>query len=227
MSVLVRERIGAIEEVLAAGPILVLAPHPDDESLGCGMLLAAAFRGSGAVVAAMTDGEGSHPALPATRVKRVRGLELQRAVMELGGKPCDIVRLGLPDAGSPDIDEVSRAERRLRGLVTRHQVSALFVASADDPHCDHQLANRIARDVQARCAGLRLFEYAIWARWRGHRVDGVTFNRADLRAAKKRAIKSHGSQQGRSLRCANSFTFPKGFASFFAGQPEVFSEVVA
>lgn len=32
------------EALLAGGPVLVLAPHPDDESLACGALLAAAFR---------------------------------------------------------------------------------------------------------------------------------------------------------------------------------------
>ncbi len=44
-----------------AAPIVVLAPHPDDESLGCGALLAAAFAGKGARVVCLTDGSGSHP----------------------------------------------------------------------------------------------------------------------------------------------------------------------
>ena len=49
-------------DALAAGGVLVLAPHPDDETLGCGAALAAAVTAGYAVrVVAATDGDGSHP----------------------------------------------------------------------------------------------------------------------------------------------------------------------
>ena len=51
----------AASVLLRGRPLLVLAPHPDDESLGCGALLAQAFAGAGAHVACLTDGAASHP----------------------------------------------------------------------------------------------------------------------------------------------------------------------
>ena len=41
--------------------LVVLAPHPDDETLGCGALLARAFLGAGAHIICLTDGSASHP----------------------------------------------------------------------------------------------------------------------------------------------------------------------
>ena len=51
------------DALLGGRPLLVLAPHPDDESLGCGALLAHGLAGPGAHVACLTDGAASHPAM--------------------------------------------------------------------------------------------------------------------------------------------------------------------
>ena len=50
-----------IERVLSSKKILVVAPHPDDESLGCGGLIAKlAASGSAFCVLFVTDGGASH-----------------------------------------------------------------------------------------------------------------------------------------------------------------------
>jgi LmbE family N-acetylglucosaminyl deacetylase len=51
-----------LREVLEARPFIVIAPHPDDESLACGGLIAEACRQAirGKVVI-VSDGAGSHP----------------------------------------------------------------------------------------------------------------------------------------------------------------------
>ena len=61
-----------VATIAGSGPILVLAPHPDDESLGCGGLIAqACAAGIEVHVAILTDGSMSHPnsaAFPAQRL---------------------------------------------------------------------------------------------------------------------------------------------------------------
>jgi len=94
--------------------LLVFAPHPDDEALGCAGILRQAIAGGRRVkVVVFTNGDG-FPALaslitrsPADRLRpedylelaRFRQIQSQAALRTLGGKPGDLVFLGYPDAG--------------------------------------------------------------------------------------------------------------------------------
>ena len=51
-----------VRDALADRPFVVIAPHPDDESLACGALIADACRqGVRGKVVIVSDGAGSHP----------------------------------------------------------------------------------------------------------------------------------------------------------------------
>ncbi|RKJ98019.1 PIG-L family deacetylase, partial [Pseudoroseomonas wenyumeiae] len=77
-----------LEQVLAPGGLVVLAPHPDDESLGCGGLLAAAAQAGRAVaVVFVSDGGASHPRsrrYPRLALRRLREAEALAALAALG-----------------------------------------------------------------------------------------------------------------------------------------------
>jgi LmbE family N-acetylglucosaminyl deacetylase len=227
-------RWSSAEALTGGRPPLVLAPHPDDESLGCGRLLAAAFAGPGAHVVCMTDGAASHPGSllwPARRLARLRAAELDRAVAELGGGAGDVTRLGLPDGGmeagaAPRGRLAARIARRARRIGAR----CLFAPAAIDPHCDHAETAAIAR-CAARTAGLRLLSYPIWSRWRDpdfrarmpqgreHRLA------AGGEAAKRRAVAAHRSQAGRVVPDdPDGFAMPPGFAAFFVEADELYFE---
>lgn len=94
--------------------LLVVAPHPDDESLGCGGILAQAWaQGRPAKVVILTNGDGNAVTASALAgrpkdalapedylaVARLRQTQARRAVSELGGKEEDLIFLGYPDTG--------------------------------------------------------------------------------------------------------------------------------
>src|SRR5947199_8996501 len=73
-----------------AGPILVVSPHPDDETLGCGGLIARhATAGCAVAVAMLTDGEASHrdhPTLDSRVLASTRREEVRAAPAVLGAR---------------------------------------------------------------------------------------------------------------------------------------------
>ena len=80
-----------LREKLEDRPFIVVAPHPDDESLACGGLIADAYgQGLRGKVVIVSDGAGSHPnskAYPSDRLTALREEEAKRAGVELGLKP--------------------------------------------------------------------------------------------------------------------------------------------
>ncbi|WP_188782244.1 PIG-L family deacetylase, partial [Sinomonas atrocyanea] len=85
--------------------LIVLAAHPDDETLGAGGLIAHAARAGAAVhVIVATDGEASHPDSPTltrARLAEVRRREVGAAVAALAPS-ATFRRLGLPDGALAD-----------------------------------------------------------------------------------------------------------------------------
>jgi LmbE family N-acetylglucosaminyl deacetylase len=149
---------------------LVLAPHADDETLGCGALIAdTAARGVFAGVVVLTDGAGSHshdgPALRA-RLIAARRREAALAIRRLAGPSAPLpVFLDWPDAhplaaGQPGFE---MSLRRLAAICRARRVDALAVTAGLEPHCDHAAACVLAHAVVgAAMRPLQLFEYVVW-----------------------------------------------------------------
>jgi LmbE family N-acetylglucosaminyl deacetylase len=133
---------------------LVVAPHPDDEILGIGGLLALI---GGADIIAVTDGEASHPhADPRIRADLAerRPVETEAALTALGGRHT-VRRLRHPDGG---IDEAQLTDV-LRDLLQPGQVC--IATWRGDGHPDHEAVGRAAAGACA-AAGAQLWEYPIW-----------------------------------------------------------------
>jgi LmbE family N-acetylglucosaminyl deacetylase len=223
------------EEALSA-PLLVVAPHPDDESLGCGGLLADCWRrGQRAHVVCLTDGTGSHPnsrAWPAPKLADRRWRELRAAVGALGGAPGrDVTWLGYPDTA---LERLHRAGPELAEdiLATARRVRArtLVAPSPHDPHGDHVAAAGAVQEAMGDLPGRRLYYYPVWSRWRARDGEAPRAGPRRLRrffperrAAKAAAIAAHASQTpGWVPDDPKGFTFPPGFSDFFVKRPEVF-----
>jgi LmbE family N-acetylglucosaminyl deacetylase len=156
-----------LREMLEDQPFIVIAPHPDDESLACGGLLAEACRqGLRGKIVVVSDGVGSHPnskAYPPDRLRSVREEEARQAGAELGLKPEDMLFLRLPDRFVPfEGEEAERAIGAIADCAKEIGARSLLVSWRHDPHCDHEASYQIARAVQRRAKELRLFEYVVW-----------------------------------------------------------------
>jgi len=91
----------AVLRLAKGGRPVVIAPHPDDETLGCGALIANAVRrGVPIGVIALTDGDASHPSSlrwPPAALARLRSGEPRRALARLGAGAAPVRRLGWHD----------------------------------------------------------------------------------------------------------------------------------
>lgn len=189
------------------GPIAIIAPHPDDETLGCGGLMALCARLHVPVtVIAMTDGEGSHPGSLQTtpeQLIRWRAEERARALTELGAQEARIERLRLPDGGMRDLSVAARQHcvRQLVGILRRDCVQTLLVTAPDDDHPDHQASYALVRLALTHMAALRTMLYAVWPP-RGVIARGArwSLNIADVQERKIRAITCFTSQRGEIVK---------------------------
>jgi LmbE family N-acetylglucosaminyl deacetylase len=199
--------IGGLDDIIGGGTCLILAPHPDDESLGCGGLIAACVAaGRDPLVVVLTDGAGSHKsgAYPPERLRAVRAKEVQTAVALLGLAADRVIFLDQPDTAAPrEGAGFDAVVARLAALVRQETRCTAIVASwLHDPHCDHEAAS-LAAQAAARIAGVRHVAYPVWG-WTlpadasvpaapaaGWRLDIGAFL-----PAKRAAIQAHQSQYG-------------------------------
>ncbi|MCC4234126.1 PIG-L family deacetylase [Sphingobium soli] len=145
---------------------LVLVPHPDDETLGAGALIAhcvANHRLGGIVF--LTDGAGSHPE-GTPRLAATRRREAHNAVGRLGAKAIPTIWMGWRDAHphSSDSKIFRRDAGRLAALLRWHRIDAIAVSDKSEAHCDHVAAYRLA-DAALRGARrpIALFAYHVWS----------------------------------------------------------------
>jgi LmbE family N-acetylglucosaminyl deacetylase len=177
-----------------AEPVLLIAPHPDDETLGAGGFTAAQrARGVKVLVVAVTDGENAYCDCPG--LGNLRSLEQERALGCLGVCADDIVRLRLRDSGVASMEQVLIEE--LIPLVSDH--THIVAPWRGDFHPDHEACGRAAEEV-ARRTGVRLTSYFFWT-W--HRGTPELLRNLQLRSfglskpeelAKADALRCHHSQ---------------------------------
>jgi LmbE family N-acetylglucosaminyl deacetylase len=139
---------------------LVLAPHPDDETLGCGAtMMCRLAAGSEVRLAVVTDGAAWPPDRDADTNRRVRAAELDAACELLGLPPGAVARWAFPDssladAGDDLVDAIAEAVREAAP-------AEVLATSAHDPHGDHAALGRAAGRALAGM-GVRLLAYPIW-----------------------------------------------------------------
>jgi LmbE family N-acetylglucosaminyl deacetylase len=219
-------RVDAAAIIRAAGTrrLVVVAPHPDDETLGCGQLIAAAVRaGVRVAVIVLTGGEASHPGSrrwPSAALGRLRRAELRRALARLGAGGVAVRAMGWRD-GHVAADGSALALRR---VLTGLGAGAVVAASPRDHHPDHQAAWRLS--TAATRGGVALFSYAVWSRVGagGPRARARIRARTRDRARKNWAVRAHRSQASDYIADDPSgFRLSAGDLASLTGEAEVFT----
>lgn len=142
---------------------LIVAPHPDDETFGCGALLARlAEAGTPVEIAIVTDGRGSHAskAITPDELAAVRATECVEACRLLGIDVARIHQFGIEEGSLAGhaTDVVSR----LVELIDASQATDVFVPSSLDWHGDHVAVNQAATQAVGQRPGVRIFDYPVW-----------------------------------------------------------------
>jgi LmbE family N-acetylglucosaminyl deacetylase len=146
-------------------PAIIIAPHQDDEVLGCGGMIALKRRaGAEVTILFLTDGSRSHPAMEPTRLQNIREGEALEAAQALGVSRSNVLFLRFPDSRlKRHIEEATRA---LVPILTERRPQQIFVPHRHDVYNDHIAANRIGTAALGR-SGIQaeMLEYPVWL-WR-------------------------------------------------------------
>jgi LmbE family N-acetylglucosaminyl deacetylase len=170
--------------------VVVVAPHPDDESIGCGGILRQyAKRMDRVAVVFLTSGELALKHLPREEAWRVREGEAEAAAEVLGLSRIDFAR-GPDWFLSDHLDDVTRT---LRAALLRESADLVFLPHPQDAHPDHSAAIEIYRRAVATMDGYApsIHGYEIWTPMSQHKylVD-IT----DTMHDKVRAVRCYASQ---------------------------------
>ena len=137
--------------------IVVVAPHPDDETLGAGGLLyTCAQNGLDITVVLVTNGEAANTDEPGLAARRLG--ELQAALRHLTPGGCRVMKAGLPDGKVAG--HLEALTQLLETVVGRD--STLVGPFEADGHTDHDAAGRACMRAATKL-GVPLVRYPIWA----------------------------------------------------------------
>lgn len=180
-------------------PTLVAVPHPDDESLSTGGLVAHLRRhGVPVVIVAVTDGGAAYPdEIAADELSHLRRNEQRRALDHLSIPHSHVWRVGLDDG------RVAGDEATVLGMIERaaerYSIEHIVAPWVHDHHADHEAVGRAA-DAVATMLGMRITFSLFWALHHTDAPDPSEYRLQQLsltageRRAKLLAIESHESQ---------------------------------
>lgn len=137
-------------ESLLPGRALVFSPHQDDETIGCGLLMAEkAKSGIPVAVVVATDGRAGwftpSPRPAPLDIAEIRRTEWHRALDALGVPRADRFELKFPDGELSDHEH--ELTDQIVALLRSVRPDQVFVTSSDDPHPDHQTLARVVARV--------------------------------------------------------------------------------
>lgn len=159
-------------EVPAAGSVLVLAPHPDDEVVGCGGALYLHGRaGATVTVAYMTDGRQGSLRLHGTDLVGVERETFQRELVQMRKAEAaaaarilgvgELVFLDFPDG---KLQLTRETVGRVGELIASHRPDVVYVPFPADRQRDHVETARIFSAAAPQVGdGSQVYAYEVWS----------------------------------------------------------------
>ena len=202
--------------------VMVIAPHPDDESIGCGgSICLHRQKGQSVHVVFLTSGELGLKDLPREEAWKEREEEARRAAEILRLTELTFLRLRDWYLG----DSVEEAANRLRPYLAREKPSLLYLPHPGEWHPDHRAVLPIVRTAlkQAGDMPLELRAYEVWTPLSEYdRAEDIT----SVMRRKLRAVACYASQtrQFRYDRAVRGLSEYRGALAAHCRYAEVFQQ---
>ncbi len=206
------------------GSALVFAPHQDDETLGCGGLIALKRQQNIPVhVAFLTDGAACYESIapqgatimPSAELVSLRQAEAIEALGHLGVESSAIHFFDQPDQflGQSSDSDYDALIDRLVHLIQTVAPQQIYVTYREDVHGDHQASYRVVREAIDRIQpstpqssipqpAIQLWEYPIWTFWNHQKFSALLRNK-QLKLCRLPIHTVHSKKQA-ALNCYRS-----------------------
>lgn len=200
-------RIAILHLLYRSRPVLplsdntvIIAPHPDDEVIGCaGLIQALVARGTLPHVIILTGGEGSHRGCCDTSAEDIISARHQltlEAATTLGLPESHIHCLSYPDGGVALEHSVTK---QLQELLMQLSPKALFVPHHGEGWSDHLQAAEITKYL-LKGQDVSIYEYCVWMWY-------YNVWRLDYRNA--RVLRMSRAQHQRKLQAIEEYVTPQ------------------
>lgn len=151
------------EQLQVFSKSIIIAPHPDDEVIGCAGLIQRSLKeGKEVYVAILTGGEGSHNGCcqiaPQELIDMRRGLA-SKINKELGIASENLFFLDYPDGS---IKYEYRETDRLNQLIKQIHPDSILLPHTGEGWNDHIQAGNIVKRLTIGNTDIQLYEYCVW-----------------------------------------------------------------
>lgn len=207
---------------------MVFSPHQDDETLGCGGMIARKREQEIKVtVTFLTDGRGSHGTDPniQNQIIQIRKQESLKALGILGVSPSDIHFLDKEDGSLPDLNPEDKQQTisQISQLLKHYQPGEVYVPHRKDCHRDHEATYYLVKEAIAQSGiKVQLLQYPIWVFWRAPLF--ILLKLKDIRSAYRLSITTVQEKKKRAIAAYTSQmeTLPPGLIKRFLSSEEIF-----
>jgi len=171
--------------------VLVIAPHPDDEVIGCGGTVCLhAQRGDRVVAVFLTSGELGLKKVPRETAWLIREREARAAARILG--LADTVFLRLPDWSVGE--HIHAGAVLLSPILRRERPGLIYLPHAREWHPDHRAACPLVRRALSRARPAKWPTLRSYEVWTPQETCDQVQNISPVMPRKLRALRAHRSQ---------------------------------
>ncbi|MFN0207246.1 MAG: PIG-L deacetylase family protein [Planctomycetota bacterium] len=165
---------------------VVFAPHPDDEVLGCGGLVAFhAARGDDPAIVYLSDGAAGDPTGATRDLASIRRDEARAAMSVLGVRR--LIFYGFPDGRLDETHELSGA---ILATLEHANAEIIYIPSLLECHADHLAAAEAATLAAAARPNLKIMIYGVNTAVPANELYDIS----QYRELKDRALECYKSQ---------------------------------
>ena len=144
--------------LLAEKKIVIIAPHPDDEIIGCGGAIHICHRRKAEITAVfMTDGRKGNDKYKEDELVIIRRREAQKA-----GEIIGIDKMIFLDNKDSELSLSSKTVSELLTILSDIKPEAVFIPFFLDNHIDHITTNKIFFSVIKSLRPLMCYSYGFW-----------------------------------------------------------------